>query len=81
MDKVLLNLLEIERNGIAVEEVSKEDLIEYITEIKQDIKNVITLVESNNEELITALKYSHRFASRDDMYDKAYVDDILTKCK
>ena len=50
MEEILLKLEAIQRNGLAVEEATKEELIEFITELKHQIDEVIKVVESNIEE-------------------------------
>lgn len=45
MEDILIMLETIKRNGIAVEEVTKEELIDFITELKNQIDEVIEVVE------------------------------------
>ena len=44
--EILKKLEAIQRNGMAVEECTNEQLIDFIAELKQDIDEVISLVES-----------------------------------
>lgn len=37
----------------------------------------IDRLQEERDKLIEGLKYAHRFAKRDDLYDKDYVDGIL----
>ena len=46
MKEILSKLEEIQSNGIAVEEVTKEELIDFIAELKQQINDVINIVEN-----------------------------------
>lgn len=46
MEEVLLKLEEIQRNGLAVEEASNEELIEFIAELKNQVNEVIKVVEN-----------------------------------
>jgi nicotinic acid phosphoribosyltransferase len=46
MLEILTKLTEIEQDGVAIEECTKEELIDYISELKDSISNVITLVEN-----------------------------------
>jgi endonuclease IV len=42
-----------------------------------DLYNIAIKLKEEKENLLKALEYSHRFASRDDCYDKSYVQDII----
>lgn len=46
IEEVLEKLKVIERDGIAIEECTNEELIDYIAELKNQINNVINMIEN-----------------------------------
>ena len=49
IEKILLKLEEIQCNGIAVEECTQKELIDFIAELKAQVNGVIMFIENNKQ--------------------------------
>ncbi|WP_177230651.1 hypothetical protein [Bacillus sp. FMQ74] len=49
MEKVLVKLQSLQKDGLAVEEATQQELIDFITHLKLGIDEAISLIEDGTE--------------------------------